>query len=185
MVLVEPDLFLRQLPFHSHKLELHRASMKAFEERLRAAGLPTSYVASSADHPSDARLVEVLARHPVSRLEVYDVVDDGRGRNLQQVARLAGAELTVHETPAFLTTDAELREMAASTRRPRMQHLYERQRRRLGVLMDGGRWSFDTENRSRRPRGTAADGAGQRDAADAVRRRRGGRVLHEAVHRRL
>jgi hypothetical protein len=66
-------------------------------------GLPTSYVASSADHPSDARLVEVLARHPVSRLEVYDVVDDWRGRNLQQVARLAGAELTVHETPAFLT----------------------------------------------------------------------------------
>jgi deoxyribodipyrimidine photolyase-related protein len=83
MVLVEPDLFLRQLPFRSHKLELPRASMKAFEERLRAAGLPTSYVASSADHPSDARLVEVLARHPVSRLEVYDVVDDWRGRNLQ------------------------------------------------------------------------------------------------------
>jgi deoxyribodipyrimidine photolyase-related protein len=185
MVLVEPDLFLRQLPFHTPQARAAPGVDEGLRGTAARAGLPTSYVASSADHPSDARLVEVLARHPVSRLEVYDVVDDGRGRNLQQVARLAGAELTVHETPAFLTTDAELREMAASTRRPRMQHLYERQRRRLGVLMDGGRWSFDTENRSRRPRGTAADGAGQRDAADAVRRRRGGRVLHEAVHRRL
>jgi deoxyribodipyrimidine photolyase-related protein len=38
-----------------------------------------------------------------------------------------------------------------------MQHFYERQRRRLDLLMDGdrpvgGRWSYDTENRKRLPR---------------------------------
>jgi deoxyribodipyrimidine photolyase-related protein len=103
MVLVEPDLFLRQLPFHTPQARAAPGVDEGLRGTAARAGLPTSYVASSADHPSDARLVEVLARHPVSRLEVYDVVDDWRGRNLQQVARLAGAELTVHETPAFLT----------------------------------------------------------------------------------
>ena len=39
MVLVEPDLFFRQLPFHPHKLVLHRATMRAFAERLRDSGL--------------------------------------------------------------------------------------------------------------------------------------------------
>ena len=36
-VLVEHDLLFRQYAFHSHKLVLHRASMRRFADRLRAA----------------------------------------------------------------------------------------------------------------------------------------------------
>jgi (6-4)DNA photolyase len=48
--------------------------------------------------------------------------------------------------------------MFAGTKQPRMQHFYEKQRRRLDLLMDGdkpagGRWSFDTENRKKLPKG--------------------------------
>jgi len=42
MVLVEPDLFFRQFAFHVHKLVLHRATMKAFQDRLRRSGFATA-----------------------------------------------------------------------------------------------------------------------------------------------
>lgn len=174
MVLVEPDLFFRQLAFHAHKLVLHRASMKAFEDRLREGGFPTAYVESSADLPSDGQLVDVLTEQGVSQVEVYDVVDEWLGRDLRVVCRTAGVELTTMETPAFLTTDAELREMFAGKRQPRMQHFYERQRRRLDLLMDGdrpagGRWSFDTENRKKLPRGIDVPPLPQVDHDEHVR----------------
>lgn len=158
MVLVEPDLFFRQLAFHTHKLVLHRASMRAFEERLRSHGFETAYVETSEHARTDEQLVALARAREVVQLDVYDVVDDWLARDLRRVCDTVGAELTTHETPAFLTTDAEVRELFSGVRQPRMQHFYEKQRRRLDLLMDGdrplgGRWSFDTENRKKLPRG--------------------------------
>jgi deoxyribodipyrimidine photolyase-related protein len=159
MVLVEPDLFFRRLPFHTHKLVLHRATMKAFEVRLREAGFATVYVATSADTSSDQHLVDVLRANRVTEVTVYDAVDDWLERDLRAACREAAAALTVAETPGFLTSRDEVAEIFGGARRPRMQHFYERQRRRLDLLMDGdrpvgGRWSYDTENRRRLPAGT-------------------------------
>ena len=158
LVLVEPDLFFRQLAFHVHKLVLHRASMRSFEDRLRQAGFRTVYVATSADTPSDEALAAVLREHRVEAVRVYDVVDDWLGRDLRRVCRDAGADLTELETPAFLTTREQVQEIYGRYDKPRMQHFYQAQRRRLDLLMDGdepvgGRWSFDTENRKPLPKG--------------------------------
>jgi deoxyribodipyrimidine photolyase-related protein len=159
MLLVEPDLFFRQLPFHTHKLVLHRAGLTAFEQRLQAAGFATSYVASSADGTTHDRLRTLLLDEGVTRVEVYDVVDDWLERDTRLLCDEAGAELVVHDTPAFLTSREEIGATFDGTKQPRMQHFYERQRRRLDLLMDGdrpvgGRWSFDTENRKKLPKGT-------------------------------
>ncbi|QWZ07621.1 cryptochrome/photolyase family protein [Nocardioides panacis] len=174
MVLVEPDLFFRQLPFHTHKLVLHRATMRAFAERLASAGFACAYVATSADTTSDAGLADVLTGHGVTALSVFDVVDDWLERDLRAVCRRAGVPLTVLETPGFLTSRAEIAETFGTARRPRMQHFYERQRRRLDVLMDGdrpagGRWSFDTENRRRLPRDVTVPAMPQATRGEHVR----------------
>jgi deoxyribodipyrimidine photolyase-related protein len=157
MVLVEPDLFFRQFPFHTHKLVLHRSTMKAFELRLRDAGFATVYVETSARTSSDDQLAEVLRANRVTEVTVHDVVDDWLDRDLRRTCRSVCAALTVAETPGFLTTRDEIAEAFDGVKQPRMQHFYERQRRRLDLLMDGtspvgGRWSFDTENRKRLPR---------------------------------
>ncbi|MEP7090524.1 MAG: cryptochrome/photolyase family protein, partial [Nocardioidaceae bacterium] len=156
-VLVEPDLFFRQLPFHSHKLVLHRSTMRSFEERLQGAGFATAYVETSGQATSDERLAAVLREHRVTAVRMYDVVDDWLDRDLRAVCRTVGAALSVEETPAFLTSRREIEQAFDGVRQPRMQHFYERQRRRLGLLMDGdkpvgGRWSYDTENRKRLPK---------------------------------
>ncbi|HSE10554.1 MAG TPA: cryptochrome/photolyase family protein [Nocardioidaceae bacterium] len=157
MVLVEPDLFFRQLAFHLHKLVLHRASMRSFEDRLRDSGFRTEYVATNARTSSDDRLATVLRRHKVDSVRVHDVVDDWLGRDLRRVCRKVGADLTELESPGFVTTREQIDEIFARNDKPRMQHFYEAQRRRLDLLMDGddpvgGRWSYDTENRKSLPK---------------------------------
>ena len=157
LVLVEPDLFFRQFRFHTHKLVLHRAGLRGFEERLQGAGLTTAYVESRAVGDGDDRLRELLLDNDVTAVEVYDPVDDWLERDTRRVCDEAGAELAVLETPAFLTTREQIGETFDRVKQPRMQHFYERQRRRLDLLMDGdqpegGRWSYDTENRKKLPK---------------------------------
>lgn len=160
MVLVEPDLFFRQYPFHTHKLVLHRASMRTFADRLRDAGFPVIHLETDAERPTEELVVATLRENGVRELTAYDVVDDWLGRDLRRACAETGTALTWAETPGFLTTDAQCRERF-STPKPRMSRFYEWQRRRLDVLVEGdgspvgGRWSFDTENRKRLPAGLA------------------------------
>ncbi|WP_122261009.1 cryptochrome/photolyase family protein [Ornithinimicrobium cerasi] len=160
LAVVEDDLLYRQLPFHAHKLVLHRASVCRFVDRARESGLDVDVVESRPDRTSGAGLVELVGKLRPERVTVLDVVDDWLGRDCRDQLREGGYELRredVLDTPAFLTTRAQVAEQLGGGGSPRMQHFYAWQRRRLGVLMDGdrpvgGRWSFDTENRRRLPK---------------------------------
>ena len=161
-VLVEDDLFFRQYAFHTHKLVLHRASMRRFAGRLRESSFDVELVDSSAERSTHDQLVALLTRRAPQRVTVYDVVDDWLLRNTTAALEACGLELgpdDVPESPNFLTTRAQVQEWFGG-RQARMQHFYQWQRTRLDILMDGtepagGRWSFDTENRKKLPRGHA------------------------------
>ncbi|SFB18964.1 cryptochrome/photolyase family protein [Cellulomonas marina] len=160
LVLVEHDLLVRQYAFHAQKLVLHRAGMRRFAERLRAAGHDVEVVESRADRSSHDGLVALLRRLRPTGVSVVDVVDDWLGRDLSAALEEAGHRLRpdeVLESPGFLTTRRQLVDALGGSRsRARMQHFYAWQRRRLDVLVDGdepagGRWSFDEENRRSLP----------------------------------
>jgi deoxyribodipyrimidine photolyase-related protein len=160
-VLVEDDLFFRQYRFHTQKLVLHRASMRRFAERLREASFDVESIETSADATTGERLVRLLHRLRPERVTVFDVVDDWLQRDVSAALDEAGVELRtedVLESPNFLTSRADVADWF--DRHPaRMQHFYSWQRQRLGILVEGdgspvgGRWSFDTENRKKLPRG--------------------------------
>lgn len=159
-VLVEDDLYFRQYAFHSHKLVLHRASMRRFAARLRDASFTVEHVDSRADASTHDQLVELLARLAPDRVTVFDVVDDWLSRDVTAALSAVGIELghdDVLESPNFLTTRQQVADWFGH-HPARMQHFYAWQRQRLDVLVDGddpvgGRWSFDTENRKKLPRG--------------------------------
>lgn len=159
-VLVEDDLLLRQYRFHAHKLVLHRASMARFARRLRGAGFEVEVIASDAGRSTQHRLSELVRAHRPSRVTVYDVVDDWLARSIGRSLSQGGYRLRredVLESPGFLTSRADLTTWFAE-HPAQMQHFYAWQRRRLGILVSdgvpvGGRWSFDTDNRKRLPRG--------------------------------
>lgn len=159
-VLVEDDLLFRQYPFHAHKLVLHRASMTAFADRLRHVGIEVRAIRSEEQRTTASRLTELVRELRPGGVTVFDVVDDWVERDLRQALAGGGYELRpedVLDSPGFLTSRADL--TAWFDEHPaRMQHFYTWQRRRLDVLVDGdspvgGRWSFDTENRKKLPKG--------------------------------
>lgn len=158
-IVVEDDLLYRQYPFHVQKLILHRSSVHAFAQRLRDAGFDVDVIESRAERTSRAALAELVERLAPDELRVIDPVDDWLERDCRAALAVAGHPLTddLVESPNFLTTRAQIRQQLGGKRRPRMQHFYAWQRRRLDVLVDdgqpvGGRWSFDTENRRKLPR---------------------------------
>jgi len=157
-VLVEDDLFFRQLAFHAQKLVLHRASMRRFATRLRDAGRGVQVIETDPDTPSMERLTGLLRDLAPERVTYYDVVDDWLGRRTREL--LAELDLVsdedVLESPNFLTSRAQI-EAWFGANTARMQHFYSWQRQRLDILVDGdqpvgGQWSFDADNRKKLPK---------------------------------
>jgi deoxyribodipyrimidine photolyase-related protein len=160
-VLVEHDLLFRQYRFHSHKLVLHRASMRRFARRLRKRGYEIVVLASDGTHSSSDQLAQFVRSRQPARVTWFDVVDDWLERALFADLASGGYEMQqcdVLESPNFLTSRTQIDEWFGQNP-ARMQDFYIWQRRRLKILVTdtgeptGARWSFDTENRKKLPRG--------------------------------
>ncbi len=155
MVLVEDDLFFRQLPFHRQKLILHRSSMRGFADELRGHGFTVHTVETSADATTQDQLTALLRRHHVAVASYYDVVDDWLEQRVSATLSAAGVRRERMESPGFVTTRTDLRKYFANRPR-RMSQFYTWQRKRLDILVEGdqpvgGRWSFDADNRKKAP----------------------------------
>lgn len=146
---------------HRQKLLLHRASMRAFADKLMKSGTLVKVLACPAGGGSTIALLHASLPPSTTRLHVIDPVDDILSRRLQRFAEQRDIACQIHETPQFLTPDAFLTEHFHSGRKPFMARFYEQQRRSMRILLTedgsplGGRWSFDEENRMRLPRGFA------------------------------
>lgn len=152
IVLVEDDLFFTLFGFHRKKLLLHRASMSARAVELRQQGLEVNYVSAS---PVPKRALEIAvaeARHPIV---YWDVVDDWLSRRLRRIL----PQVEPLPSPGFLTPLQVERWQLERPTPWRMGEFYIRQRRAMDLMVDahgqpqGGRWSFDSENRKRLPKG--------------------------------
>lgn len=176
-LLVEHDLLFRQYRFHSHKLVLHRASMARFAERLREGGFEAEVLSSDAHQTSHDQLAEVVRSRNPERVTWFDVVDDWLEQDLLAALADGGYSTSLSdllETPNFLTDRTQIDEWFAHNE-PRMQEFYVWQRRRLDILLDngkpvGGKWSFDSDNRKKLPKGYVPPTVGRFSGHPAVQR---------------
>ena len=145
---------------HRQKLMLHRASMKAYQAELQAAGHVVHHVAV----PDGATLdsAGLLERELPKRVKIIYLADPADGILLKRVKRFAaqrGAQVVVHPSPNFISPPEFLEAHLAGKKKPFMAKFYEAQRKRMKVLIEedqsptGGKWSFDVENRAKLPKG--------------------------------
>ncbi|MBG6191104.1 deoxyribodipyrimidine photolyase-related protein [Arthrobacter sp. CAN_A212] len=173
-IMVEDDLFFRHYRFHQQKLVLHRASMRLFAQRLRDAGYTVDYLESSAEASSQDRLGTLLGEFDATGCSYFDVVDDWLSQRLAATLGERGLSPEIQISPGFLLSPDDLTGYFRNNGW-RMQNFYEWQRLRLGILVEpdggpvGGRWSFDTENRKKLPRGITVPELPRFDPDDAVR----------------
>ena len=149
--------------YRYHKLRLLHTfvAMRSFRDALVAQGIRVRYfeLPESEGITFFERLGSELAVQQSSELRVAEIADPAFQHNLEAFCLASGAQLTVLPSPNFLESVAESRSWFEGKRRPFMKTFYERQRKRLGLLLEadgsptGGQWSFDADNRKRLPKG--------------------------------
>jgi len=158
VLVIEEFLFFRALPFHQKKLVFHRASMQAYVAALREAGFRAEVVECLQPHADCRHLPAWLKRQGVQEVFVCEPDDDWLLRRLKKGCKAEGIRLHLVPSPAFLNQPEEGDAYFAGRKRYFQTDFYVAQRRQRGLLLEsgqplGGRWSFDTENRQRLPKG--------------------------------
>jgi len=158
VVLVEDPLYFKQYSFHKAKLTFHRASMKAWAGEC-AVRVPVKYIDSDSLLDSGDIANVLKAMGGVTDVYVCSLDDDWLEQKISRA--LAREEIRLHfiRSPNFLTTIEEGDDLLGSKKKLFFTQFYVAQRKRLGLLLDkkggpyGDKWSFDSENRKRLPKG--------------------------------
>ncbi len=162
--LIEDPLFFGNDPrwpaaMHRQKLMLHRASMRAYAAELTHAGFEVYQI----DLPEGLTMdgADLLAKFlpaEVSKIHLADPADQVLLKRVKRFVQKRGITLEIHASPNFLSPPEFLETHLASKKKPFMAKFYEAQRKRMNVMLDpdgspqGGKWSFDTENRAKLPK---------------------------------
>jgi deoxyribodipyrimidine photolyase-related protein len=157
--LVEDPLFFTQYQFHAQKLVLHRASMTEYMQRCERLGKQVHRIESkSLSHSSD--IGAMLKSKKIKQVHVVEPTDDWLRQRVAvgcRDAQISAEWVTDH---SFLTPADVMQQWAEPRKHYHFTDFYMQQRKRLTLLLDakgrpvGGKWTFDTDNRKRLPKGT-------------------------------
>jgi len=144
--------------FHKHKVIFFLASMREYREELIQAGHTVHY--NELDESAfsfEEKLSTAVKRLKPDRLVSWEIEDKFMEDRIVQLAEKLKLPMIFKTTPLFLTTRSEFKNYLTQVKKPFMKTFYERQRRRLCVLVDadgapvGGKFSFDEDNRKSLP----------------------------------
>lgn len=144
--------------FHRQKILLHRASMKAYANRLREQGHEVIYLEYDRAATTGEVLTKQHRKRGFSTIVTCEPCDFLLGKRLRRFASANGVKLELVDTPMFLTPCDWADCHFDSRKKPFMAAFYEAQRKRMALLLDeqggplGGRWSYDDENRKGMPK---------------------------------
>ncbi|MDP0491497.1 MAG: cryptochrome/photolyase family protein [Verrucomicrobiota bacterium JB023] len=170
--LLEDPLFFgtdrhQPLPrIHPHKRTLHRASLLAYQDELEEEGHRVIHLRLPAQEATTADLLAKLPLASLKRIHLCDPADYLVERRLRRFAKKHGLELIISDSPNFLSPPDFLDQQFPEGKKPFMARFYQKQRQRMGILMDdgepvGGQYSFDEENRKKLPKNHAVPAPGE------------------------
>jgi deoxyribodipyrimidine photolyase-related protein len=156
--LVEEHLFFTQYPFHKEKLVLHRASMKAYEQYLLQEGYQVQYIDSTNELHDCRLLIAHLAKEKYTVIDMIDPVDYLLMRRIKAACANYNLQLAIKESASFLNTLAGTENYFATKKKYFQTDFYTAQRKQRNLLLtpdgkpEGGKWTFDADNRAKFPK---------------------------------
>ncbi len=158
--LVEEFLFFKQYKFHKQKIAFHRTSMKCYEQYLISIGKKVQYI-EAIDGLSDIRiLLPFLFEKGLTNLHIIDPTDNWLEKRIRSASK--EMEICWYGNPLFINSKEELSSFFKPTKKKFFQtSFYKNQRMKRNILMEngkpeGGKWTFDSENRKKFPKGKLA-----------------------------
>jgi deoxyribodipyrimidine photolyase-related protein len=146
--------------YHKHKIIFFLAAMRKYADELKAAGYEVIYQRLNQDQQDFTKSLRTfLDANQIKKVYFYEIEDKFFEVRIHQIFReMNGLEVKQMASPMFLTSRLEFEEYLSQTKKPFMKTFYERQRKRLQILVTpqgqpvGGHWSFDEKNRLSLPR---------------------------------
>lgn len=157
--LVEEYLFFKQYNFHKQKLVFHRASMKAYQQFLEGKGYPVTYIEAKEKISDTRSLLPFLKQKGVTEIHYMDVTDYLLEKRISEYSIKLKIKVSKYDSPLFLLTAKQVGEYFSSKKRFYQTDFYTKQRKHFKILVDdklepeGGKWTFDSENRLKYPKG--------------------------------
>ncbi|MCT4622328.1 MAG: cryptochrome/photolyase family protein [Schleiferiaceae bacterium] len=155
--LIEEHLFFKQYLFHKQKIAFHRASMKAYQQWLSSKGIIVTYI-DSQNQLSDIRNFDrEIKTKGIEDVHLFDPTDNWLLNRIKKAC--LGCKLHIAENPIFLNSTEENKRFFNNEKKFFFQtKFYKEQRKRLNLLIEkdqpkGGKWTYDTENRKKYPKG--------------------------------
>lgn len=155
--LIEEPLLMSEFPTHKQKMLLHRLTMRAYKTELEEAGFSVTYIELESKATTES-ILATIAQSGVTTLHIVDTTDYWLELRIGKASAEYGFARTWYESPLFF-----LKKDDATNRYTKsgkfMKKFYEQLRKDKDILMDegkpvGGKWSFDSDNRSKLPKQT-------------------------------
>ena len=156
--LIEEYLFFKQLSFHKQKIAFHRASMKSYESYLCASGYQVSYVEAIEDRSDIRVLISELKQQAIAEISYIDPTDYWLEKRIERSC--SKHDIATHKlsSPMFLNSkDDLLRFFRPDKKKYHQTSFYKEERIKRNILIssegkpEGGKWTYDTENRKKYP----------------------------------
>ena len=155
--LVEEFLFYKVQSFHKQRLVLLKSAMRRYAEMLRKNQNEVIYI-SSKDLTYRGHLFDMLGKKHIENIHVAEFADEWLYEDLTIGAEKYGWSINFYPSPSFLCTNQSLKTFFVEKKHFSMAQFYAYQRKTLSILINdggpvGGKYSFDTENRKKIPKG--------------------------------
>jgi deoxyribodipyrimidine photolyase-related protein len=150
--LIEEPLILTHNPIHLQKLILHKLSLDAYSALLTDAGY-TVLQLSILEYKTTEEIFKRLKADGITTIHVVDTTD----YYLEQALSSCGIPRVSYESPLFVLPKAEAQKRYIASKK-HLAQFYKTLRKDRHILIDedrepqGGKWSFDEENRNKLPR---------------------------------
>jgi deoxyribodipyrimidine photolyase-related protein len=160
--------------YHQQKIVLFLSAMRSHRDEISEAW-PVVYlkIDEQTERSFEEKLGKVLVEHnEIEELVTYEIEDRFFATRVEQFCERKGLQLTTASSPKFISTREEFEAYAQKATRPFMAKYYEKQRKKLEVLVDGegnpthGQWSFDEDNRQKLPKGIEIPSQPQTEPTD-------------------
>ena len=150
--------------YHKHKIIFFLSAMRKNARSLSAEGFTVIYekLGDNSLSYSEA-LARFIEKNKVENFFYFEIEDKFFEKIIIDVVKKK-SKVKIQEivSPMFLTSRTQFSTYLKSTKKPFMKTFYEAQRKRLKILVDtngdpnGGRWSFDEDNRLSLPKNYVA-----------------------------
>ncbi|MEL7450881.1 MAG: cryptochrome/photolyase family protein, partial [Pseudomonadota bacterium] len=144
---------------HQQKIVLFLAAMRCHAEELGKRGFDVNYhrLDEDGDIPFEDKLAASIGEAGADVLVHFEIEDKFMEQRIIALCEELGIERRELPSPMFLCSREYFADYVGRDRRLLMANFYKEQRKRLDIMVDadgnpdGGKWSFDEDNRKKLP----------------------------------